>query len=511
MTDETGVGRPVEPGARPADEHDTGALATGEPAPFDLPEDELRSLGHRVVELMMEAVAAEREDPVLRPVSGPDLRALLDEPLPETGASADQILDVWRDVVIPYCRRNGHPRFFGYVCTTADPWGMLADAMASAVNQPVTAWRSAPSATEVERLAVRWLDQLVGFGGPEDPGILVSGGSAANFHGLACAVAAAEARADLPEGSRHRLAAYLSREAHVSMRKALRVLGIPTDQVRLIGVDEERRLVVDELAERVASDEVAGLTPAAVCVSAGTANTGAIDPLMEVADLCEENGIWMHLDGAYGAPAVLTEDYAWMRDAFARADSMSLDPHKWLFAPADAGCVLVRDTEAARRAFTLASEYTTVAQTNPVERYAFFDNGLEMSRRFRGLKVWTILKARGVERIRAAIRHDIGLRRHLDRRVQEHPRLERLGSELSIACFRYLPEGDSSDGEVNEINKRILETIVREGHAYMSPTELDGRYALRACIVNFRTTRSDIEFLLDEVVRVGGGLPARTR
>ena len=476
---------------------------------FDLADDDFRRLGHEVIELMLQALAAESADPVLRQASGAEIRALLDEPLPEEGTSAAEVVGLWRDAVLPYCRRNGHPRFFGYVCTSADPLGMLADAMASAVNQPVTAWRSAPSATEVERLAVRWLDQLVGFGGPADPGILVSGGSAANFHCLACAVTRAESRAGLPPGSRARLTIYMSREAHVSMRKAGQVLGLPPDQVRLLGVDERRRLRMDELTEAVARDREQGLVPAAVCVSAGTANTGAIDPLTEVAGFCEDQGVWLHIDGAYGAPAVLTESYSWMAEAFSRADSMSLDPHKWLVAPADAGCALVRDEEAARQAFTLASEYTTVTQTDPIERYAFFDHGLEMSRRFRGLKVWTILKARGLGRIRAAIQHDIDLRRRLDERIDAEPRLESLGSELSIACFRYLPEGvdqiddpDTVDG-VNQANRTILETLVREGHFYMSPTELDGRYALRVCIVNFRTEPADIDFLVDEVLRLG--------
>jgi aromatic-L-amino-acid/L-tryptophan decarboxylase len=473
---------------------------------FDLADDDFRRLGREVIELMLEALTAEISDPVLRQASGADIRAPLDEPLPEKGAPAAEVVALWRDAVLPYCRRNGHPRFFGYVCTSADPLGMLAEAMASAVNQPVTAWRSAPSATEVERLAVRWLNQLVGFGGPADPGILVSGGSAANLHCLACAVTRAESRAGLPPGSRARLTIYMSREAHVSMRKAGQILGLPPDQVRLLGVDERRRLRMDELTDAVERDRERGLVPAAVCASAGTANTGAIDPLAELAGFSEDQGVWLHIDGAYGAPAVLTNSYSWMAEAFSRADSMSLDPHKWLFAPADAGCALVRDEEAVRQAFTLTSEYTTVTQTDPIERYAFFDNGIEMSRRFRGLKVWTILKARGVGRIRAAIQHDIELRRRLDERIEAEHHLESLGSELSIACFRYRPEGADTMDEVNRANRTILETLVHEGHLYMSPTELDGRYALRVCIVNFRTQPADIDFLVDEVLRLGSTL-----
>jgi glutamate/tyrosine decarboxylase-like PLP-dependent enzyme len=195
-----------------------------------------------------------------------------------------------------------------------------------------------------------------------------------------------------------------------------------------------------------------------------------------------------------------------MSKAFVRADSMSLDPHKWLFAPADAGCVLVRDDEAARRTFTVYSEYTAVTQTDPIERYAFFDHGFEMSRRFRGLKVWTILKARGLQRIRAAIQHNITLREYLDVRIDEEQRLEALGSELSITCFRYVPRGEESEDRLNAINRTILETLIAEGRCYMSPTVLDGKYALRACIVNFRTEQSDVDFLIHEVMRLGTAL-----
>ncbi len=478
--------------------------ATTDHATFDLAPDDFARLGARLIELMLEAFEAERSEPVLGDISGPDLRALFDEPLPQQGSPPDDILSQWRDHVLPHCRRNGHPRFFGYVCTTADPLGVLADAMASALNQPVTAWRSAPAATEVERLAVRWLDALVGFGG-DGSGLLVSGGSSANFHGMACAVTKAEELAGLPAGSRHRLTVYLSKEGHVSMRKAAQLLGVPPGQIRLLDIDEHRRLRPEALRQALEEDRKAGLVPAMIGVSAGTANTGAIDPLDEVAEIAEQQAVWLHIDGSYGAPAVVTDEYAWMTRAFSRADSLSLDPHKWLFAPTDAGCILVRNDEDARRAFTLSSEYTEVTQTDPIERYALFDRGLEMSRRFRGLKVWTILKGRGVDGLRGAIAHDIALRKHLDRRVADHPRLEPLGSELSIACFRYVPENASNPEAVDEVNRTIIETLVTEGRCYMSPTSLEGRYSLRACIVSFRTTKSDVDFLVDEVLRIGGG------
>ena len=345
---------------------------------------------------------------------------------------------------------------------------------------------------------------LVGFSG-EGSGILTSGGSSANFHALALAVHKADV-----SSPRNRQAIYMSTEAHVSMKKAGRVLGVPDEQIRLIPVDADRRMRTDLLVAQLDQDREAGLVPVAVCASAGGANTGAIDPLGEIADVCERQDLWLHIDGAYGAPAAATTKYAWMRDSFARADSLSLDPHKWLFAPVDVSCLLLRDETLSRTLFGWESEYTAITQTNPIERFAFFDHGLEMTRRFRSLKVWSIFKARGADAIVETIRRDIELREALDDRIAREPHLEHLGSELSISCFRFRSSSAQTEGEVDELNRHILETIVREGSAYMSPTYLEGRYALRACIVNFRTTMKDIDFLLDEVLRIGARLVHRS-
>lgn len=293
------------------------------------------------------------------------------------------------------------------------------------------------------------------------------------------------------------------------MRKAFRLLGLPGENVRVIEVDEDRRIRRDYLCRQIEADMEAGYTPVVICASAGTANTGAIDALEQMAELCLEYGIWYHIDGSYGAPAVITDSYAWMKDAFSRADSLSLDPHKWLFVPADTGCILIRDEKASYRTFSLSSEYTSITQTDPIEQYALFDHGLELSRRFRGLKVWTILRTRGLAKIRQAIDHDISLSRYLNERIEQEPKLQSFGSELSITCFRYIPDGKVEVVRINAVNRQIIETIIAEGHCYMSPTELDGRYSLRACIVNFRTTAEDIDFLVDEVIRIGDGIPSK--
>lgn len=474
----------------------------GRKAPsFDLAPEDFRRLGHQLIDLMAEALEREPEDPVLRPTTGEEVHALLAAPLPRQGQPAGDVLREAADLFHRHGRRNGHPRFFGYVCGSADPVGALADALASLLNQNVTAWRSAPAAAEMERQVVRWLDEFVGFAGGGH-GLLVSGGSAANANAMACAVHHTLERAGIDPADRRRLRVYLSQETHVSVRKAAGSLGLGGEQLRMLGVDGRRRLIPHEVDRALTEDLAAGLLPACICASAGTANTGAIDPLEDLADLAERTGVWFHIDGAYGAPAAATAGYHHLRRTFARADSLSLDPHKWLFAPIDVGCILVRDPAAPIQTFSQSTEYIAVTQTAPREAHAFFDHGTELTRRLRALKVWAILKTRGADQLAAVIDHNIELRRHLDRRVAEHPHLEGLGSELSISCFRHVPPGTLDANTLNEHNRRILEALVHEGRLLMSPTTLDGRYSLRVCITNFRTTREDIDLLVNEVLRL---------
>ena len=469
---------------------------------FDMSAESFRKIGYQLVDLVSDLLEAERTDPVLTSASGEEIRALFEEPLPREGSSLEQVLSAYRDVFLTYNRRNGHPRFWGYVSSSADPVGVLADMLASAMNQNVTSWRSAPMGTEMERRVIHWLDEMVGFEGGGQ-GFLTSGGSAANTMALGAAVARAERPAGRPSLARSQLTLYVSKEAHLSLRKAARFLGIAEAHIRTIGIDEARRIAVGELATCLAADVQAGLVPAGVCASAGTANTGAIDPLEAVADVCKPYGVWFHIDGAYGALAAITDTYGWMSRAFRRADSLALDPHKWLYAPLDVGCLLFREAAPFQRAYAQASEYTAVARHDPIEQYAFFDHSLELSRRLRALKVWMILKVRGVAALAAMIEQNITLRRSLDARIGAEPRLEALGSDLSITCFRYVPDRRMSEEALNRLNRRILESLVQQGQLYMSPTTLDGRYGLRVCIVNFRTRQEDVDFLVEQVLRLG--------
>ena len=470
--------------------------------PFDLDAEAFRRLGHAVVDAMADHWAAEPVDPVLPTIDGAGSRALVDEPLPRISTPASEVLAQAAQVLKVCSRKNGHPRFFGYVCASADPVGVLADALASTANQNLTAWRSSPAATEMERLVVRWLDEGLGFDGAGH-GVLLSGGTAANVHGITCALARARERADGKDSGSRDLVLYTSTEAHLSIPQAGRAFGLTPSRIRRLPVDGARRLDVEALDRAITGDLEAGLFPACVVASAGTANTGAVDPLLEIAELCRRHDLWFHIDGAYGAPAALAASGAEMREAFGRADSLSVDPHKWLFAPFDVGCSLVRDPRDSHRAFARSSEYIAVDGQGDIESFAFFDHSPELSRRFRALKVWAILKTRGVDGLGREIERQIELRRRLDHRIAAEDELEPLGSGLSISCFRYRPPSLDDEDTLRHLNQGILRRLVDSGTAFMSPTTLEGRFSLRICIVNFRTQEADLDRLLGDVLRLG--------
>ena len=300
-----------------------------------------------------------------------------------------------------------------------------------------------------------------------------------------------------------RVRVYVSTEAHLSLSKAFVLCGVHQANIREVPVDANRAMQVAALEEMIRADVADGFVPACVCASAGTVNTGSIDPLLEVASTCERHGAWFHIDGAYGAPAAATSRHANMRLAFARADSLSIDPHKWLFCPLDVGCILVRDKAVTEATFRFDSAYTTDVEDPGLEGFAFFEHGLEMSRRARAIKVWTVLSAFGSDGIAREIGRQIELRENLDARIASEERLEGLGSGLSIACFRFCAR---DSGSSTELNRAILNRLNREGSFYLSPTTLDDRYALRICIVNLRTTSEHLDKLLDEVLRIGSEL-----
>jgi glutamate/tyrosine decarboxylase-like PLP-dependent enzyme len=406
-------------------------------------------------------------------------------------------------------RHNGHPRFFGYVASPSTAIGAYGDLITSALNGNITCWRSGPAGTEIEKLVVQWLGQLIGYD-DNAHGLLTSGGSMANL----IALVIAQRRKAGPDvsckglwNSGEPMTVYASEEVHMSVAKAADILGFGRDQVRSIRCDERLRIDVRALRAQIEADQRAGLRPFCVVASAGTTNTGAVDPLRDVAAAARDFDLWFHVDGAYGAPGVLDPRKKDLFLGLAEADSVSLDPHKWLYVPVDAGCLLFRDQAVAKAAFnTEEADYIKVHGLVDDETFAFWDYGVELSRRFRALKVWLTLRYYGVRKIAEAISGDIALAEYLGQLVEQADDFELLAPvELSICCFRYVPRSleDPTNDELNRLNEQILTAVQKGGRAYVSNATVNGRFGLRACITNFRTTKADIELTL-EIIRNEG-------
>lgn len=452
--------------------------------------------------------------PLYPKVNATELQAIFSGEVPEDGAGLEAVLREFSRHVAPGARDNGNPRMFGYVQSSQAYVGILADFLASALNQNVTSWRSAPSATAVERQTIGWIKSLVGFD-PAADGLFVSGGSVANLAGIAAALAAkhpAVAR-DGVRSMPGEPVLYASDVVHMSIPKAAGILGLGRRAVRLIQVDPDFRMVPSALDRALAEDRHAGRLPVCVVVNAGDVNTGAVDPIPQVAEVCRRHGVWLHADAAYGGFAVLSPSGRAALAGLSLVDSLSLDPHKWLYTPLDVGCVLVRDPVALVRAFNYSAEYVDVVATPEMSDYAFWNYGPELTRRFRALKVWMTLKCHGTRGIGRAIERNIALARRLAEMVDGDPDLERLApSPLSIVCFRYVPRGHraalgSNDenerrralAEVNDLNRKVMVAVQTAGSSYLSNTMIGGAFALRACIVNYRTTEADLARLLEDI------------
>ena len=475
---------------------------------FDLSPDELRRLGG----LAAEAVAGHREGLLKKPVFGKigSRAALFDEPLPEEGQRFEDVLAFVREHVMPYPMGNSHPRFYGFINASADPVGILADFVAAGMNP--NCWGGDHAAVHVEQAVVRWISQMLGFP-PSTEGILVSGGSMANFTALAVARRAMTPGNVREEGlagpDAPRLTVYASDQVHSCVDKAVDLLGIGTRQLRKIPTDERFRIRMPELVDAVASDRNAGFVPAIVVGNAGTVNTGAVDPLDALADFCARERLWYHVDGAYGAFASIVPALRPLFLGMERADSIAADPHKWLYVPYEAGATLVREPGRFAATFRKFPEYLAADPESPFPGPAWFaERGVELSRGFKALKVWMGIKTHGLRAYAAQIESDVRLGGFLAAEVDRRENFERLAeAPLSIVNFRYRPQGARwTDADLDRINRRIINRLVGDGSFFLSPTILKGRTAMRVSITNFRTREEDLIALLDESQRVGRDL-----
>ena len=463
---------------------------------LDISKEALNEISSRAAALVSEYFATIREQPVLAPNYAGKTKEAIDIELPLEGRALEELIDECR-TVMNLSRHNGHPRFFGYIASPSTPIGAYADLIASALNANITCWRSGPAGTEIEQLVVRWLGSLIRYD-DNAKGLLTSGGSMANM----IALLIASRNKGGVDAARHGLwnagapmTIYASEEVHMSIPKAADILGFGRDQVRVVACDERQRMRVDEVRRQIKTDLKTGLRPFCVVASAGTTNTGAVDPLVEISEVAREFDLWFHVDGAYGAPGVLDQRKSALFAGLERADSISLDPHKWLFVPVDAGCLLFRDPVAAAMAFsTEEADYIKVHGLTEDAAFAYWDYGVELSRRFRALKVWLTLNYYGVRRLAEAIVEDNSLAAYLGELVSRSDDFELLAPvELSICCFRYVPRRRLGERELDQLNATIMAAVQKGGRAYLSNATVNGKFALRACITNFRTTKADIE------------------
>lgn len=466
-------------------------------------EAEIRRVGYGVVDRIAKYLTRLPHRPVFQPVPSSVALSLLEEPAPAKGTPADQILDDFDERIAPYPFGNGHPRFHGWVNSPPAVMGILAEALAAAMNPSCAGGNHA--AVYVERAVANWFKQILGFP-TEAVGLLVSGGSMAGLTALAVArhvKAGFDVRAHGLQGARSRLVVYKGAEGHGCHQKAIEMLGLGSDNLRVVESDAAGRMRIEELEQAIRRDASEGHTPIAVVASAGTVNAGAIDPLHEIADVCARHGVWMHVDAAYGGPAILTGKYRGALSGLARADSIALDPHKWLCIPVEAGLVLVRDTAAMRDAFSLVPPYLrTDGDPAGVGGPPWLSEyGFQQTRGFRALKVWMTLKYHGVEGYKAAIERNIVLAERLAERVRQSPNLELLEPQsLSIVCFRFVPPHLSDDGAaLDALNKALVERIQLGGDAFLSSTVMGGRFFLRACFVHPLTREADIDRLVELV------------
>jgi glutamate/tyrosine decarboxylase-like PLP-dependent enzyme len=487
--------------------------------PLALAPDEFRRIGHALVD----AIAGHLESLPARPVTrgeSPDrIRQLLDAnaPLPADGRDAASLVQLTAQWLFDHSLFNGHPRFFGYITAPPAHIGILGDFLAAAVNANVGSFILAPAATEIEAQTIRWIAELIGY--PRDcGGILVSGGNMANFVGF-FAARAAKAGPDIrTRGVAHdgpRLRVYGSAETHTWIQKAADLSGIGTDAVRWIDVDRELRMDLDALQRLLDEDAARGDVPFMVVGTAGSVSTGAVDPLPEIARICRDRGLWFHVDGAYGGFAAAVPGAAPEIEAgLPLADSVAVDPHKWLYSPLEAGCALVRNADHLRAAFAYHPPYYHFG----VEATNYVDFGPQNSRGFRALKVWLALAHAGRTGYTQSIGDDIRLAARLHERVSADPQLEPCTCALSITTFRFVPKdlrGSLGDPAVepylNRLNQAILDRMQREGQAFVSNAVVHGRYVLRACVVNFNTQAADIDAIPAIVVRLGETLDADMR
>ena len=488
-------------------------------APQNMSPAEFRQAGHELVDQIGDFLESLPARPITTAATPETVRQLIGSGgLPAQGKPAGNLLNEVAGILFDHSLHNGHPRFFGYITSSAAPLGMLADLLAASINPNISIWEISPVASEIEAQSIRWIAELIGYPNDGD-GITVSGGNMANILGF-IAARTAKAPWNIRSGGlyaeQRRLTVYASRETHAWVQKAADITGLGTDAIRWIETDDQQRIDTRALEAHIDQDLAENCLPFLVIGTAGNVSTGAVDPLARLAQICADRNLWFHVDGAYGAPAAALPEAAEDFDGLGLADSVALDPHKWLYTPLEAAVTLVRDPKALVNAFSFRPSYYAFSDDSNERGSDFYERGLQNSRGFRALKVWLGLRQAGRNGFIESIRANIALAKRLHELAAGHTELEACTRHLSLVTFRFVPEGlvpwaDSTEQYLNELNQCLLMVLQKGGELFVSNAVVNGKYLLRACVVNFRTTIHDIDALPDIIVREGRALDARLR
>lgn len=481
--------------------------------------EEFSEAAHKLVDKIAAFLNQLPHKPVTTAEQPTAIRAVLGKnKLPESGTPAATILNEAAELLFDHSLFNGHPAFWGYITSSATPIGALGDLLAAAVNANAGAYILSPMATEIEKQTIQWLGEFIGFGA-DSSGVFVSGGNMANFIGF---LAARKSKANwdirtqgISGDSNKRLLIYCSKGTHTWIQKAADIFGLGTDAIRWIDMNKEQQIDIEKLEQQIKTDAAKGYLPFIVVGNAGSVSTGVVDPLDDMAKICKRYNLWFHIDGAYGAPAAVLPECADIFKGLNEADSVAIDPHKWLYSPLEAGCILVKNAQQLTDAFSFHPVYYNFdgSAEDPVTN--FYDYGLQNSRGFRALKVWLGIKQAGRSGYEKLIRNDIELAKKLFHLITKEEELQAISNNLSITTFRYVPKDLLKDGAdenyLNKLNEMLLNKLQTGGKVFLSNAVVDNKYCLRVCIVNFRTKDEHLKALVEIVLSEGKNLDARLR
>lgn len=486
-------------------------MAKNRETPIEIGKEEFQELGHQLIDSIADFLDNIEERPVTTSESPEQVQEILgSSTLSEKGSPASDLLTRASDLVLNHSLLNGHPKFLGYITSSAAPIGALADLLAAAVNPNVGARILSPVATEIEKQTIQWLAEFIGVSGNYG-GLLVSGGNMANFTAF-LAARTARAPSNFKEegiaGACSKFLVYCSKSTHTWIEKASILFGHGSSSIRWIQVDGENKMDIAALEQALINDLGKGYIPFMVVGTAGDVSTGAVDDLKAIGAVCRKNNLWFHIDGAYGMPAAASENHKDLFAGYEMADSIALDPHKWLYNPLEVGCTLVKNPKHLTDTYSSHPEYYNFSKGEEDLSQNFYEYGLQNSRGFRALKVWLALQQAGRSGYVRMIDEDIQLAELLFELAEKHPEFKAVTQSLSISTFRYVPLKGQEDGQwedvyLNELNEALLDNLQAGGEVFLSNAIVHEKYCLRACIVNFRTSEKDIEEIIDIVAREG--------